>query len=73
MGEYYEPRLMMDERHHLLCDECGKLRQQNLQLLELAREVAKDYPDAAEWKDARGRLLAMASQFVPYDPDDDDE
>lgn len=42
-------------------------------LRELAREVAKDYPDAADWKDARGKLLAMASQFVPYEDEEDEE
>lgn len=30
-------------------------------LLELTGEVAQEYPDAADWKDARGRLYRMAS------------
>lgn len=30
------------------------------ELLELAKLVAQDYEDAADWKDARGKLASMA-------------
>jgi hypothetical protein len=30
-------------------------------MVELAREVAKEYEDAADWKDAYGRLNRMAT------------
>lgn len=50
------------------------------QLITLAREVAKDYPDAADWKDARGRLMSMAwsalaaaGVSLPEDEEDEDE
>lgn len=33
-------------------------------LVELAREVAKEYPDSADWKDARGRLSRMAERAL---------
>lgn len=33
-------------------------------LRELAKEVAKEYPDAADWKDARGRLASMAHEAL---------
>jgi hypothetical protein len=33
-------------------------------LIELANEVAKDYEDAADWKDAIGRLQRMAHAAI---------
>lgn len=35
-------------------------------LLELARAVATDYEDAAEWKDARSRLLSLAQTALGH-------
>lgn len=35
-------------------------------LLALAEEVAKEYEDAADWKDARGRLLQMAENALRF-------
>ncbi len=34
------------------------------ELYALALEIAKDYPDAADWKDARGQLLSMAEAAI---------
>ncbi|MEN6402560.1 MAG: hypothetical protein ABFD94_11520 [Armatimonadia bacterium] len=31
---------------------------------QLATEVAKDYPDAADWKDAYGKLHRMARALL---------
>lgn len=32
--------------------------------MRLAEEVAKDYDDSADWKDARGRLQALAQDAL---------
>jgi hypothetical protein len=44
--------------------EYEKLENKIEKLKVLACEVAKDYPDSADWKDARGKLYEMANQAL---------
>lgn len=52
----YERISLLQDQNKALFDDLN-LR---TELLDLARLIAKDYQDAADWKDARGKLFSMA-------------
>lgn len=48
----------------VLVDATRQTKAVALNIVELVQEVAKEYPDAADWKDSRGKLERLANSIL---------